>query len=42
MYLACNKDLPDDIARQIALAIGEQTLAHSTEGPALNHHANSN
>jgi hypothetical protein len=42
MYLACNKDIPDQVARQIALAIADENLARSVDRPALNHHANSN
>ena len=42
MYLACNKDLPDEIARQIALAIADQTLLHNMAAPMSSRHANSN
>ncbi len=42
MYLACHKDLPDEIARQITLAIAEQNLMRGSAGSALNHQANSN
>ena len=42
MYLACNLDLPDAIARQIALAIAKDHPASGGGGPVLNHHASPN
>jgi polar amino acid transport system substrate-binding protein len=42
MYLACNMDLPDSIARQIALAIDEDHPTPGRGGPVMNQHASPN